>query len=90
MSKVIKSDHAFTEDEIRYLLDRNQTRLVAENAAQFQAEKPQIDPEIVRFIRSLSDEEVAKELATHGLSKDGDLKAQKYRLATWLDENQKG
>ena len=90
MSRNIVNDHLFTDDEVDYLLQRNEWKLVEKNRKEFkdspkEVEKPTISKEVCEHVKSLNAEDLNKELESHNLSTDGDSKEKKIRLATWME-----
>lgn len=101
MSRKITNDHLFTEDEVDYLLARNEWKLVKANKIQFankkapKTQEPQDKPagvavklskEVVEFVKGLDGVELMKALKKNELSTDGNEKEARFRLATHLQE----
>lgn len=92
MSRIIENDHLFDADEVEYLTQRNQIKLIETNKAEFGSaakgsdSKIKLDSDTIEHVKGLSAEDTVKELEERGLSTDGELKDQKARLAVAIQE----
>jgi hypothetical protein len=85
MSRVILNDHPWSDEEIEYQKGRNRIKEIAKNQEMFPRdkapEKIDLDEDIVSKVKELSDEDLVNALSQRGLSTDGTVKEQKFRLA---------
>lgn len=94
MSRQILNDHPWTEDEIKYQLDRNRWRAVEENRKMFppgsepvvpQDDSPapvlSLDKDIFEYVNGMDVERLKVELEGIGIQPAGDEKAMKIALA---------
>lgn len=97
MSRVIRNDHPWTDDEKQYILSRaGGQELVEANANQYPPgsepdaspddEELELSQEIYEHVRDLSVEETQSELSKRKLSTKGDEQELKIRLAQHLQE----
>lgn len=89
MSRVIKNDHPFTDDEKDYLLSRGRKALVERNSEEFPAKKveepkAELSPEIVDHVKGLKLDELKEQLTSAGLDSDGSIRDLRFRLAQHL------
>lgn len=95
MSRQIRNDHPWTEDEIKYQLARNRWREVEKNRKMFppgskpieqQEDSPtlELDADIFDFVNGLSVPQLKSELRKLELEPTGDEKTLKVKLAQVL------
>lgn len=94
MSRVVKNDHYWDEEEVNYILARSGGKeLVEQNRDQFSEGdvKPddddgavELSPEIFEHVKGLSVEDLQKELADNKLSVKGEEVEMRVRLAEYL------
>lgn len=87
MSRQIRNDHRWNDEEVAYQEARNRHQAIAQNREQFEkpSEKPtpslNLSQEVFEVVRAMSGEDVRKALAQRGLSTEGEDKDVKSRLA---------
>lgn len=97
MSRQIANDHPWTDEEIRYFLDRNQESEVEKNRQMFPAGKqpeeivPEdhsltLDQDIFEQVNGLQLDQLKSELKKYDLDITGDAPTLKKRLAQHLQE----
>jgi len=97
MSRVIRNDHPWSDDEKEFVLARSGgTELVAQNEQEYPPgsepdaspddEELELSQEIYEHVKNLSVEETQQELRQHKLPTKGDESDLKVRLAQYLQE----
>jgi hypothetical protein len=89
MSRQIRNDHRWNDEEVAYQEARNRHQAISQNREQFPDEKPAEKPtpslnlsqEVFEAVRAMSGEDVRKTLAQRGLPTEGEDKDVKSRLA---------
>lgn len=98
MSRIIKNDHPWDEDEIAYMRDRGREKEIAKNATDFppgsepleddddEGVEVNVHPDIFHKVNSMDTTELQSELKKANLSARGEDVELKVRLANHLQE----
>lgn len=90
MSRLIKNDHPYTEDEIRYLKGRRRIREIELNAKRFpdgvvaepgKTEKVELSEKVVEYVKGLDSDELKEQLEKHEISVEENSTVKELKLA---------
>lgn len=104
MSRVIFNDHLFTPDEVKYLQDRNENKLIEENRKEFgpggprehdqyreeDDDEPLLDEDIYDYVASLDIPHLKAEVIKAGKATDVDEREMRFSLAIYLQDERDG